>query len=137
MPTLHTRRFVYVGAVAGPVAAPANALLQAQQQQHHHAHAGLHAFLSQPSQLAPTSYKSPPGNPVLPPRFGTESTLGPQAGPTREVLGYLAAWRKHCKKLRKVQFVKDYMWKRLDEELPWVGVVVDEENAIKFIQGYI
>ncbi|KAF8309618.1 hypothetical protein F5887DRAFT_1091941 [Amanita rubescens] len=98
MPTLHTRRLVYVGAAAGPVVAPANAL---QAQQHHH-HAGIHAFLAQqPSQLAPTSYKSPPGNPVLPPRFGTESTLGLQAGPTREVLGCLAAWRKHCKKLIK------------------------------------
>lgn len=117
-PTAAQRRFVYVNT---PPTAP-----QPQSQ--------LHAFLTQSTSppLASSVSKVPPGNLVAPPSIGNTSTLGPQAGPTSEVVGYLAAWRKHCKKLRRVQFVKDYMWKRLGEDMPWTGVVVDEENAIRF-----
>ncbi|KAF8632507.1 hypothetical protein AX15_001840 [Amanita polypyramis BW_CC] len=52
-------------------------------------------------------------------------SLGPQAGTWDEVRGYLAAWRRYCKQLKKVQFVKGFMWRRLDEDMPWVEAKVE------------
>ncbi|KAK2464680.1 hypothetical protein APHAL10511_003256 [Amanita phalloides] len=61
------------------------------------------------------------------------SGLGAQAGQAVHVTGYLAAWQKHCKALRRVQFISDYMWRRLDDELSWEGERVKPENAIRFV----
>ncbi|PFH47456.1 hypothetical protein AMATHDRAFT_87710 [Amanita thiersii Skay4041] len=38
--------------------------------------------------------------------------LGPGAGTEQEVSELLAAWKKHCKSLSRVQFVKWYLWRR-------------------------